>query len=339
MLPRASLLTRKLWLLLPTTDRWPLCEVSLGGFVIRGGRPRLFWRARTALDAQKIEPMLHKTTICVIAPSSGRWSFRCQEALALDIDDISWSERPIRLHGKGDCPCEAIFLRAVGAFPDMSLAPVLKTTSLAPLIWTPTDLRVSPTDRPGKISQVEPACQTVGRCSPHVTNKGSVQEANQLPHSKLEDVLTSRAGAAGGSSTGASVIDRLRGISVALHPFGYCWRTPEQVPRRNTPKDDWARKRRKEPTDVMHATHDASPCQQRQSEGHEPRLLKGRSLSNDARRWGDALARRMVPTCLPRMGSPHVLSPLCLADWSGAGTHADTRVRATLEPASLHGGV
>ncbi len=47
---------------------------------------------------------------------------RCQEALAIDIDDISWSERSILIHGKGDRPREMFFSRAVGTLLDKYLA-------------------------------------------------------------------------------------------------------------------------------------------------------------------------------------------------------------------------
>ena len=47
---------------------------------------------------------------------------RCQEALAIDIDDISWSERSIHIHGKGGRPREMFFSRAVSTFLDKYLA-------------------------------------------------------------------------------------------------------------------------------------------------------------------------------------------------------------------------
>src|SRR5947209_3790771 len=47
-----------------------------------------------------------------------------QESLApaIDIDDISWSERSVRIHGKGDRPREMFFSRAVSTFLDRYLA-------------------------------------------------------------------------------------------------------------------------------------------------------------------------------------------------------------------------
>jgi len=47
---------------------------------------------------------------------------RCQEALSIDIDDISWSDRSILLHGKGGRPREMFFSRTVGTLLDKYLA-------------------------------------------------------------------------------------------------------------------------------------------------------------------------------------------------------------------------
>src|SRR5947209_3743852 len=82
-------------------------------------------RAAQALDTQKVESMLRK-----IEDPRDRALFwliyngglRCQEALAIDIDDISWSERSIRIHGKGDRLREMFFSRAVGILLDKYLA-------------------------------------------------------------------------------------------------------------------------------------------------------------------------------------------------------------------------
>jgi len=82
-------------------------------------------RAARALDAQQVESVLRK-----IEDPRDRALFwliydgglRCQEALAIDIDDISWSERSIRIHGKGDRPREMFFSRAVGTHLDKYLA-------------------------------------------------------------------------------------------------------------------------------------------------------------------------------------------------------------------------
>src|SRR5258708_461377 len=81
-------------------------------------------RATRALDAQQVESVLRK-----IENSRDRALFwliydgglRCQEALAIDIDAISWSERSIRIHGKGDLPREMFFSRAIGPLLDRHL--------------------------------------------------------------------------------------------------------------------------------------------------------------------------------------------------------------------------
>jgi integrase/recombinase XerD len=82
-------------------------------------------RATRALDAQRVESVLRK-----IEDPRDRALFwliydgglRCQEALAIDIEDISWPDRSIRLHGKGDRPREMFFSRAVGILLDKYLA-------------------------------------------------------------------------------------------------------------------------------------------------------------------------------------------------------------------------
>lgn len=82
-------------------------------------------RAARALDAQKVESVLRK-----IEDPRDRSLFwliydgglRSQEALSIDIEDISWPDRSIRLHGKGDRPREMFFSRAVGTLLDKYLA-------------------------------------------------------------------------------------------------------------------------------------------------------------------------------------------------------------------------
>jgi integrase len=91
-----------------------------------------------ALDAQKVESVLRK-----IEDPRDRALFwliydgglRCQEALAIDIDDISWSERSILIHGKGDRPREMFFSRAVGTLLDKYLA-TRGTPTVGPLFVT-----------------------------------------------------------------------------------------------------------------------------------------------------------------------------------------------------------
>src|SRR5216683_358281 len=78
-----------------------------------------------ALDAQQVESVLRKITdprdraLFWLIYDGG---LRCQEALAIDIDDILWSERSLRIHGKGDRLREMFFSRAVGTLLDKYLA-------------------------------------------------------------------------------------------------------------------------------------------------------------------------------------------------------------------------
>ncbi|GHO71762.1 hypothetical protein KSC_106540 [Ktedonobacter sp. SOSP1-52] len=46
---------------------------------------------------------------------------RCQEVLEIDIEDISWPDRSIVIHGKGGRPREMFFSRAVGTLLDKYL--------------------------------------------------------------------------------------------------------------------------------------------------------------------------------------------------------------------------
>jgi integrase/recombinase XerD len=77
-----------------------------------------------ALDAQRVESVLRQ-----IPDSRDRALFwliydgglRCQEALAIDIEDISWPDRSIVIHGKGGRSREMFFSRAVGTLLDTYL--------------------------------------------------------------------------------------------------------------------------------------------------------------------------------------------------------------------------
>lgn len=81
-------------------------------------------RAPRALDAQRVEAVLRQ-----ISDPRDRALFwliydgglRCQEALAIDIENISWPDRSIVIHGKGDRPREMFFSRAVGTLLDKYL--------------------------------------------------------------------------------------------------------------------------------------------------------------------------------------------------------------------------
>jgi integrase len=82
-------------------------------------------RTARALDVQQVESVLRKIehprdrALFWLIYNGG---LRCQEALAIDIDDISWIDRSILLHGKGDRPREMFFSRAVGTLLDKYLA-------------------------------------------------------------------------------------------------------------------------------------------------------------------------------------------------------------------------
>jgi site-specific recombinase XerD len=81
-------------------------------------------RTPRALDAQRVELVLRQITdprdraLFWLIYDGG---LRCQEALAIDIEDISWSDRSILIHGKGDRPREMFFSRAVGTLLDKYL--------------------------------------------------------------------------------------------------------------------------------------------------------------------------------------------------------------------------
>jgi integrase len=82
-------------------------------------------RAARALDAQKVESVLRTIKDprdCALFWLIYDGGLRCQEALTIDIEDISWSDRSILLHGKGDRPREMFFSRAIGTFLDKYLA-------------------------------------------------------------------------------------------------------------------------------------------------------------------------------------------------------------------------
>src|SRR5258708_142729 len=69
-----------------------------------------------ALDAQRVESVLRQITdprdraLFWLIYDGG---LRCQEALSIDIENISWPDRSIVIHGKGDRPREKFFSPAV----------------------------------------------------------------------------------------------------------------------------------------------------------------------------------------------------------------------------------
>jgi len=77
-----------------------------------------------ALDAQRVESLLRQIThprdraLFWLIYDGG---LRCQEALAIDIEDISRPDRSILILGKGDRPREMFFSRAVGTLLDKYL--------------------------------------------------------------------------------------------------------------------------------------------------------------------------------------------------------------------------
>ncbi len=81
-------------------------------------------RVTRALDAQRVESVLRQITdprdraLFWLIYDGG---LRCQEALAIDIEDISWPDRSIAIHGKGDRPRAMFFSRAVGTLLDKYL--------------------------------------------------------------------------------------------------------------------------------------------------------------------------------------------------------------------------
>jgi len=81
-------------------------------------------RVARALDAQRVESALRQITdprdraLFWLIYDGG---LRCQEALAIDIEDISWPDRSIAIQGKGDRPREMFFSRTVGTLLDKYL--------------------------------------------------------------------------------------------------------------------------------------------------------------------------------------------------------------------------
>src|SRR5260221_4247516 len=102
-------------------------------------------RVARTLDAQKVESVLRK--IEDLRDRALFWliydcGLRSQEALSIDIEDISWPDRSIRLHGKGDRPREMFFSRAAGTLLDKYLATRGNPTS-GPLFVTHRKARLS----------------------------------------------------------------------------------------------------------------------------------------------------------------------------------------------------
>ena len=103
------------------SDRGWLTEAFLDGVERKPEGPS---EAR-ALDAQRVESVLRgienprDRALFWLIYDGG---LRCQEALTIDIDDISWPDRSILLHGKGGRSREMFFSRTVGTLLDKYLA-------------------------------------------------------------------------------------------------------------------------------------------------------------------------------------------------------------------------
>jgi len=81
-------------------------------------------RGPRALDPEQVEVRLR--TIHDARDRALFWliydgALRCREALAIDVEDVDWTERCIRIHGKGDRPREMFFSRRVSGYLDAYL--------------------------------------------------------------------------------------------------------------------------------------------------------------------------------------------------------------------------
>ncbi len=105
--------------------RWCMAQDWLDDDPLRGleRRPQARGDPR-ALDPEQVEVALRS----VRSPRDRAlfWliydgGLRCREALDIDVDDIDWAERCIRIHGKGDTPREMFFSRRVAGYLDAYL--------------------------------------------------------------------------------------------------------------------------------------------------------------------------------------------------------------------------
>lgn len=81
-------------------------------------------RPDRALDPQQVDAALrgiHDVRDRALFALVYDGGLRCQEALAIDIEDIDWTERSIRLHSKGAQPHELFFSRHVARLLDTYL--------------------------------------------------------------------------------------------------------------------------------------------------------------------------------------------------------------------------
>jgi len=105
--------------------RWCMTQGWLADDPLRGveRRPQVRGEPR-ALDPEQVEARLR--TIRDTRDRALFWliydgALRCREALTIDVDDIDWAERCIRIHGKGDRPREMFFSRRASGYLDAYL--------------------------------------------------------------------------------------------------------------------------------------------------------------------------------------------------------------------------
>ena len=92
-----------------------------GGPTRRRGAPTAAAGGPRALDPEQVEAVLRR--IRTVRDRALFWliydgGLRCQEALAINLEDIDWTERAIRIQGKGDRSREMFFSRRVSCYLD-----------------------------------------------------------------------------------------------------------------------------------------------------------------------------------------------------------------------------
>jgi len=105
--------------------RWCMTQGWLADDPLMGveRRPQVRGEPR-ALDPEQVEARLrtiHDTRDRALFWLIYDGALRCREALTIDVDDIDWTERCIRIHGKGDRPREMFFSRRVSGYLDAYL--------------------------------------------------------------------------------------------------------------------------------------------------------------------------------------------------------------------------
>jgi len=105
--------------------RWCMTQGWLADDPLMGveRRPQVRGEPR-ALDPEQVEARLrtiHDTRDRALFWLIYDGALRCREALTIDVDDSDWTERYIRIHGKGDRPREMFFSRRVSGYLDAYL--------------------------------------------------------------------------------------------------------------------------------------------------------------------------------------------------------------------------